>query len=70
VQQVIPRSFSRTRVVQYFLGTDDVAAGERMTGAKAACERAQKSVEGGVLPAASHTLVQAFRALVKKHYPG
>jgi hypothetical protein len=41
-----------------------------MTGAKAACERAQKSVEGGVLPAASHTLVQAFRALVKKHYPG
>jgi nitrite reductase/ring-hydroxylating ferredoxin subunit len=68
VQQVIPRSFSRTRVVQYFLGTDDLAAEERMTGAKAVCERAQKSVEEGRLPAANHALVQAFRAMVMKHH--
>ena len=72
VQQVIPRSFSRSRVVQYVLAADDAlaatamqAAQARIAHAKAACENAQQSVEQGLLPAATHALVEAFRARLR-----
>ena len=60
VQQVIPRSFSRTRVVQHSFG----AARLDLAPAKAACEDAQKRTEAGELPPAASSAVAAFRGRV------
>ena len=69
VQQIIPRTFNRTRVVQYLFNLDTLeAAKARMARAKSACEDAQKSIEQGVLPPAASPLVQAFRARIRDAY--
>ena len=60
VQQVIPRSFSRTRVVQYCFGAERLD----LAPAKAACEAAQQRTEAGELPPAATTAVAAFRERV------
>lgn len=61
VQQVIPRSFSRTRVVQHSFG------GVRLdlAPAKAACEDAQKRTEAGEVPVPASSAVAAFRERVR-----
>jgi len=61
VQQVIPRSFSRTRVVQHSFG----GARLDLAPAKAACEDAQKRTEAGELPKAANSAVAAFRQRVR-----
>ena len=61
VQQVIPRSFSRTRVVQHSFG----AARLDLAPAKAACEAAQKRTEAGEVPKAANSSVAAFRQRVR-----
>lgn len=61
VQQVIPRSFSRTRVVQHSFG----AAPLDLAPAKAACEEAQKRAESGQLSPAANAAVAAFRERVR-----
>jgi len=60
VQQVIPRSFSRTRIVQHSFG----AATLDLAPAKAACEDAQKRAEAGQVSAAANAAVAAFRERV------
>jgi nitrite reductase/ring-hydroxylating ferredoxin subunit len=66
VQQVIPRSFGRTRVVQYFFTVDTLeAARARIALAKSACEDAQRSIEQGALLSSSNPRVQAFRARIR-----
>jgi hypothetical protein len=66
VQQVIPRSFSRTRVVQYFFTVDTLEAAKgRMALAKSACEDAQISIEQGVLLPSTDLRIQAFRARIR-----
>ena len=59
-QQVIPRSFSRTRVVQHSFG----AATLDLAPAKAACEDAQQRAEAGQLSPAANAAVAAFRERV------
>ena len=61
VQQVIPRSFSRTRIVQHSFGgaTLDLAP------AKVACEDAQKRAEAGQVSPAANAAVAAFRERVR-----
>lgn len=61
VQQVIPRSFSRTRVVEHCFG----AAALDLAPAKAACEQAQKHAEAGRLAPAANAAVAAFRERVR-----
>jgi nitrite reductase/ring-hydroxylating ferredoxin subunit len=61
VQQVIPRSFSRTRIVQHSFG----AAARDLAPAKAACEDAQRRAEAGQLSPAANAAVAAFRERVR-----
>jgi len=61
VQQVIPRSFSRTRIVQHCFG----AASLDLAPAKLACEDAQKRAEAGQLSPAANAAVAAFRERVR-----
>ena len=61
VQQVIPRSFSRTRIVQYCFG----AASHDLEPAKVACEEAQQRAEAGQLAPAANAAVGAFRERVR-----
>ena len=61
VQQVIPRSFSRTRIVQHCFG----AAPLDLAPAKAACEEAQRRAEAGQVSPAANAAVAAFRERVR-----
>lgn len=61
VQQVIPRSFSRTRIVQHSFG----AARLDLAPAKVACEDAQQRAEAGQLSPAANAAVAAFRERVR-----
>jgi nitrite reductase/ring-hydroxylating ferredoxin subunit len=60
VQQVIPRTFNRTRVIQHYFGE----AKRDLMAAKSACENAQKRAEAGELAAAPTPAVAAFRGRV------
>ena len=61
VQQVIPRSYSRTRIVQHSYG----AARFDLSPAKAACEEAQQRAEAGKLSPPANAAVAAFRECVR-----
>jgi nitrite reductase/ring-hydroxylating ferredoxin subunit len=61
VQQVIPRSFNRSRVVQHSFGAARLDLGP----AKAACEDAQKRTEAGELLPVASAAVAAFRERVR-----
>jgi nitrite reductase/ring-hydroxylating ferredoxin subunit len=61
VQQVIPRSFSRTRIVQHSFGPGRLD----LAPAKVACEEAQQRAEAGQISPAANAAVAAFRDRVR-----